>query len=103
MPYLSMISSSHLSGLVTYYETILSWNESAHFVDRKYGISQIISHKFAHQWFGDLVTPKWWTYTWLNEGFANLFAHIAVDLVSPNTLRNIRYIMNNNNQPDAHL
>lgn len=79
---------TYLSGLVTYYHTLLLWNESTHFLGGKFGVSSIISHEFAHQWFGNLVTPKWWTYTWLNEGFANYFGHFAVDLVSKNPLKN---------------
>jgi aminopeptidase N len=31
------------------------------------------SHELAHQWFGDLVTTRSWTHTWLNESFATYF------------------------------
>ena len=43
----------------------------------------VIAHELAHQWFGDLVTMRWWDDLWLNEGFATWAEAMAVDAWQP--------------------
>jgi tricorn protease interacting factor F2/3 len=46
-------------------------------------VSQTVAHELAHQWFGDLVTMRWWDDIWLNESFATFMTYRAVDSFHP--------------------
>jgi aminopeptidase N len=70
-------------GLITYRETALLWDPLESSNRYKQRVETVISHELAHFWFGDLVTTKWWSDTFLNEGFATYFEYLATAEVEP--------------------
>ncbi|HEY3287551.1 MAG TPA: M1 family aminopeptidase [Gemmatimonadaceae bacterium] len=52
---------------------------------RRLGRYSTILHEVAHQWFGDLVTMKWFDDLWLKEGFATYMAAKALNELEPSS------------------
>lgn len=69
-------------GLVTYRESMLLADKTATFGTKK-SIALTVAHELSHQWFGDLVTMRWWDDLWLNESFASIMEYMAVDAIYP--------------------
>jgi len=49
---------------------------------QRMGRDEVFLHELAHQWFGDLVTMRWWNDVWLNESFATYMAYLGLERVT---------------------
>ena len=70
-------------GLITYREIALLADPVNRSVSNEQYVSLVVAHELSHQWFGNLVTMKWWDDLWLNESFASLMEHLALDSIHP--------------------
>ncbi len=70
-------------GAITFREIAILGDDKQTPIAVRQSIAETIAHELAHQWFGDLVTMKWWDDLWLNESFATFMSYKAMAAVFP--------------------
>ena len=70
-------------GAIYYFESSILFDPKITSEENKRWIYETIAHEMSHQWFGDLVTMRWWDNLWLNEGFASWMQEKATNHFHP--------------------
>ncbi|HEV7454855.1 MAG TPA: M1 family metallopeptidase [Candidatus Saccharimonadales bacterium] len=70
-------------GAITFREPFLVVEPATSSQSSREYTALVINHEMSHQWFGNLVTMKWWDDLWLNESFANVMEYVATDAMFP--------------------
>ena len=70
-------------GLIVYRDAYLVVDKAKASHSELQNTLDVIGHEVAHQWFGNLVTMRWWEGAWLNEAFASFMEMKATDAKMP--------------------
>lgn len=79
------------AGAIFYRESSLVFDH-APTVDEQVRRSTLVYHELSHQWFGNLVTMKWFDDLWLKEGFATFFGYRAMAALEPDQRAWLRFL-----------
>jgi cytosol alanyl aminopeptidase len=71
------------AGAITFRDSALLVDDKITSLAQRIGVTSVLAHETAHQWFGDLVTMRWWDDLWLNEGFATFLDTRTLRAVRP--------------------
>jgi aminopeptidase N len=70
-------------GCITFREQALLVDPANTSLPLKQYVVMVVAHELTHQWFGNLVTMRWWNDLWLNESFATWMSYLATDELFP--------------------
>lgn len=70
-------------GCITFREQCLLVDPQNTTLSVKQYVAMVVAHELTHQWFGNLVTMRWWNDLWLNESFASWMAYLACNELFP--------------------
>ncbi|GAB1862311.1 hypothetical protein CAJAP_03390 [Camponotus japonicus] len=88
-------------GLIIYVERVFAYNDKIDTISTKQKIAVTAAHEMAHQWFGNVISPLWWSHVWLNEGFATFFEEYILNQIFEDW-RVMEYFVVNTQQSALH-
>ena len=79
-------------GAIYYRDSPMFLNENPS-VNQRLSRANLIAHEVSHQWFGDLVTMKWFNDVWMKEVFAGFMADKIVNPQYPEIDHSLGFLL----------